>query len=145
MLGADVVVAEAQSLAKRELEHLLGARRERDLARRHLVALADDAGNLRADLLDGDVERLEDAGREAFFFAQKTEQDVLRADVVVLQGARLVLGENDNLAGPLREPFEHWRRIVPEHPAPPAERHRAKPDAAASTAWGCAAGVKMKA
>ena len=34
VLGADVVVAEAQRLAQRELEHLLGARRERDLTRR---------------------------------------------------------------------------------------------------------------
>ena len=33
VLGADVVVAEAQRLAQRQLEHLLGARRERDLAR----------------------------------------------------------------------------------------------------------------
>ncbi len=71
VLGADVVVAEGERLAQRELEHLLGARRERDLARRHLVALADDAGNLRADLLDGDVERLEDAGCEAFLSSRR--------------------------------------------------------------------------
>ena len=34
VLGADVVVAELQRLAQRELEHLLRARRERDVARR---------------------------------------------------------------------------------------------------------------
>jgi hypothetical protein len=38
----------------------------------------------------------------------------------VLQGARLVLGENDDLAGPLREAFEHWRGIVPESLPVPA-------------------------
>ena len=34
VLGADVVVAELQRLAQRQLEHLLGARREGDVARR---------------------------------------------------------------------------------------------------------------
>src|SRR5439155_3019837 len=48
VLGADVVVAEAQRLAQRELENLLRARGEGDLAGRDLVALADDAGDLRA-------------------------------------------------------------------------------------------------
>src|SRR5207302_178245 len=48
VLRADVVVAERQRLAERELEDLLRAGRERDLAGRDLVALADDAGDLRA-------------------------------------------------------------------------------------------------
>ncbi len=107
VLGADVVVAEAQSLAQRQLQHLLGARRERDLAGRDLVALADDPRDLRANLLDGDVERLEDARGETLLLAEQAEQDVLGADVVVLEGAGLVLGENDDLAGPLREALEH--------------------------------------
>ena len=34
VLGADVVVAELQRFAKRQLEHLLGARCERDVTRR---------------------------------------------------------------------------------------------------------------
>jgi hypothetical protein len=96
-----------ERLAQRELEHLLRARRERDLTGRDLVALADDASDLRADLLDGDVEALEHARREPFLLAQQTEQDVLGADVVVLEGAGLVLGQNDDLPSSLREAFEH--------------------------------------
>ena len=42
VLGADVVVAELQRLAQRQLEHLLRARRERDVPGRRLLALADD-------------------------------------------------------------------------------------------------------
>ena len=106
VLGADVVVAERERLAQGQLEHLLGARRERDLARRHLVALADDPRDLRADLLDRDVERLEHARGQALFLAQEPEQDVLGADVVVLEGPGLVLGEDDDLAGPFGEAFE---------------------------------------
>src|SRR5881227_2025354 len=65
VLGADVVVAEGERFPQRELEHLLRARGERDLPGRDLVALADDASDLRAHLLDRDVERLEHAGSEA--------------------------------------------------------------------------------
>ena len=106
VLGADVVVAEGEGLAQRELQHLLRARRERDLARRHLVALADDAGDLGADLLHRDVEALEHAGGEPLLLAEEAEQDVLGADVVVLEGAGLVLGENDDLPGSLGEALE---------------------------------------
>ena len=107
VLGADVVVTERERLAQRELEDLLGARRERDLAARDLVALADDPRDLRAHLLDRDVERLEHARGEAFLLAQQPEQDVLRADVVVLERPRLVLRENDDLPSPFCESLEH--------------------------------------
>src|SRR5689334_857689 len=107
VLGADVVVAERQRLAERELQHLLRARRERDLTGGDLVALADDARDLRTHFLDGDVERLEHTRSKALFLAQQAEQDVLRADVVVLERPRFVLRENDDLASPFSESFEH--------------------------------------
>ena len=106
VLGADVVVAERERLAQRQLEHLLGPRRERDLAGGDLLAGADDADDLGAHALDRDVERLEDAGGEALLLAQQPEQDVLGADVVVLQGPGLLLREDDYLPGPLCESLE---------------------------------------
>src|SRR5256885_1441787 len=42
-------------------------------------------------------------------FAQQPEQDVLRADVVVLERPRLVLGEDDDLPCPFGEAFEQLR------------------------------------
>ena len=107
VLGADVVVAEGERLAQRQLEHLLGARRERDLARRDLVTLADDPRDLRPYFLHGDVQRLENARGEPLLFAEEAEQDVLSADVVVLEGAGLVLSEDDDLSSPFRESLEH--------------------------------------
>jgi len=71
VLGADVVVAEGQRFAQCELEHLLRARRERNLTGGNLVSLADDARDLCAHFLDGDVERLEDPGGETFLLAEK--------------------------------------------------------------------------
>ena len=108
MLGADVVVAERERLAQGQLEHLLGARRERDLAGGDLLAGADDPDDLGADALDGDVQRLEDAGGEPLLLAQQPEQDVLGADVVVLERARFFLREDHYLAGPLCESLEHF-------------------------------------
>ena len=118
VLRADVVVAERQRLPQRELEHLLRARRERDLAGGDLVALADDPRDLRPDLLDRDVERLEHARSQALLLAEEAQQDVLRADVIVLEGARLVLGQDDDLTSPLGETLEQGSRMVPEGPAP---------------------------
>jgi hypothetical protein len=57
------------------------------------------------------VEALEHAGGHALLFTQQTEEDVLRADVVVLEKARLVLGHDDDLAGSLREALEHSVRV----------------------------------
>jgi hypothetical protein len=107
VLRADVVVPERQRLAEGELEHLLGARRERDLAGRDLVALADDPRHLRAHLFHGDVELLEHARGEALLLAQQAEQDVLRPDVVVLESPCFVLGEDDDLSSPFCEALEH--------------------------------------
>ena len=107
VLGADVVVAERQRLAQRQLQHLLGTRREGDLPGGDLLAGADDPHDLRAHALDGDVEALQHSGREPLLLAQQPEQDVLGADVVVLERARLFLRENDNLAGPFCESLEH--------------------------------------
>ena len=107
VLGADVVVAEAERLAQGQLEDLLGAGRERDLAGGDLLAGADDPDDLRAHALDRDVERLEHAGREALLLAEQAEQDVLGADVVVLELPRLFLGKDDDLAGSLCKSLEH--------------------------------------
>ena len=120
MLGADVVVAEGEGFAQRELEHFLRARRERNLAGRDLVALTHDARDLRAHFLDRDVERLEHAGGQPFFLAQKAEEDVLGPDVVVLERPRLVLCQDDDLSSPLCEAFEQ----VPSTPLPVATASR---------------------
>src|SRR6185369_11972918 len=109
VLGADVVVAEGERLAQRQLQDLLGARGERDLAGGDLLARADDPDHLRAHSFDGDVERLEDAGSEALLLAEQSEQDVLGADVVVLERPGLLLGEDDHLTGTFCESLEQLK------------------------------------
>ncbi len=112
VLGADVVVAQGQSLAKGQLEDLLRARRERDLPGGDLLTGADDPHDLCADALDGDVQRFENASGEALLLAEQPEQDVLGADVVVLESARLLLREDDDLPCSLCESLEHCFCLV---------------------------------
>jgi hypothetical protein len=106
VLGTDVVVAQAQRLPQGELEDLLGAMRERNLDGGDFFARADDLDDPGADALDGDIERLQHAGGQPFFLAEQAEQDVLGTDVVVLQRAGLLLGEDDHLDGAFCEPLE---------------------------------------
>jgi hypothetical protein len=56
VLRADVVVPEVDGFAERELEHLLRARRERDLAHSGLVAAADDSSHLRVNVIVADAD-----------------------------------------------------------------------------------------
>ena len=107
VLGADVVVAELQRLAQRELEDLLGAGRERDVARRRGAAVADDLLDLRAHGLERDAERLERLGGDALALVDQAEQDVLGPDVVVVEQARFFLRQDDHSAGSIGEAFEH--------------------------------------
>src|SRR5207247_9556884 len=107
VLGADVVVTEGERFTQGELENLLRAWRERNLAARDLIALTDDARHLRPHFLHRDVKGLEHPRRKTLFLAEQSEQDVLGADVVVLERPRLVLREDDDLASPFSETLEH--------------------------------------
>ena len=62
VLGADVVVSELERFAERELEDLLGAGRERDVAGGRRLTLADDLLDLLTHGLERDVQRLERLG-----------------------------------------------------------------------------------
>src|SRR6185436_5132441 len=112
VLGPDVVVAELQRLAQAQLEDLLGARGEGDVARRGLLALADVLLDLLADGVQGDAEVLQRLRRNAFALVDQAEQDVLGPDVVVVEHARFLLRKHDHPAGPVSKPFEHGSSLL---------------------------------
>ena len=64
--------------------------------------MADDLLDLRADGLERDAERLECLGRDALTLVDQAEQDVLGADVVVVEQARLFLRQHHDPCGPDR-------------------------------------------
>ena len=107
VLGADVVVPELERLLERQLEHLLGPGRERDVARRGLPAVADDPLDVGPGPPERHAEGLKRRRRDPLTLVDQPEQDVLGADVVVVEEAGLLLGEDDDATRPVREPFEH--------------------------------------
>ena len=69
--------------------------------------MADDLLDLRAHGLERDAERLERLGRDALTLVDQAEQDVLGADVVVVEQARFFLRQDHDPSGPVGEAFEH--------------------------------------
>src|SRR3546814_6060225 len=106
-LGPDGGVTELQGLAEGQCEHLLGARREGDVATRGLLALADDLLDLCTHCLERDVQGLERLRSDSLTLVDQAEEDVLGSDVVVGEHACLFLGKHDHPAGSVGEPFEH--------------------------------------
>ena len=111
VLRADVVVAEPAGLVDRELDHALRARRQADLADDRPVAAADDELDGGPDLGQLDVHVLEDARGDTLALADEAEEQVLRADVVVVEPLRLVLRKRQDLARAIRELVEAVHRV----------------------------------
>src|SRR4029078_4615142 len=91
---------------------LLGPGREGDVPGRRLLALADDLLDLGPDGLQRDAERLQGLGRDAFTLVDEAEQDVLGADVVVVEHPGLFLGQDDNSPRAVGEPLEHVSALL---------------------------------
>ena len=100
-------MTQLQGLAERQLEDLLGARREGDVARRGTAALPDDLLDLLTDGLERDAERLEGLGGDALTLVDQPEQNVLGTDVVVVEQPCLFLGKHDDPAGSICKAFKH--------------------------------------
>ena len=93
--------------------HLLGARRQADIADDHCLAAADDELDRGADLGQLHAHIAQHARGDAVALADQPEQQVLGADVVVVEALRLFLGERQDFPGPFREFVElcHGRRL----------------------------------
>src|SRR5450759_3271661 len=107
VLRAEVVVAELQRLAQAQLEDLLGARGEGDVAGWGLLTLANDLLDLLAHGIQGDTKALKCLGGDAFALVDQAEQNVLGPDVVVVEHARFFLRKHNHPAGPVGKPFKH--------------------------------------
>ena len=111
VLRADVVVAEATGFVDREFDDPLGARRQADLADDRAIAAADDELDGGPDLGQLDVHVLEHTGRHTFALADEAQEQMLRADVVVVEPLRLVLSQCQDLACAIREFVETVHRV----------------------------------
>src|SRR5205823_10401405 len=92
---------------ERALEHALGPFRERDVPGACTLAGADDLQDLVAGGLDRDSLRAEGCHRDAVRLGEQTQEQVLGADVVVLEAPRFFLREDDDPSRPIGEELEH--------------------------------------
>jgi hypothetical protein len=67
----------------------------------------DDLFNLRPHRFEGDAERLERLGGDALTLVDQPQQDVLGADVVVVEQPRLFLRQHHHSSGSVGESLEH--------------------------------------
>ena len=107
VLRADVVVTQLQRFTQRELKDLLRAWREWDVTARCLLTLADDLFNLVTNGLERDVHALERLGSNTLALVDEAKQDVLGADVVVVEHARFFLRQHHNPSSPVGKSLEH--------------------------------------
>ncbi len=112
VLRADVVVPKLQRLAQRQFQHLLGPRRERNVAAGRLLALPDDLFHLLAHAFERDPKALQSLGGDALALMDEAEQDVLGADVVVVEHPGLFLRQHHNSSGSVGEPLEHFVALL---------------------------------
>jgi hypothetical protein len=110
VLGPDVLVPELQCLAQRELERLLGSRRERYVPGCRPRPAPDDRIHRRPDIVRADAERGNRLRRETIVFRQEAEQDVLGPDVIVVARPGLVLRVHDNPPRTVGKPLKHQCR-----------------------------------
>ena len=120
VLRADVVVAEAAGLVDGQLDDPLGARGQADLADDRAITATDDELDRGPDLGQLDVHVLEDARGDTLALADEAEEQVLRADVVVVEPLRLVLSQGQDLARAIRELVEAIHRVERLFPSPSA-------------------------
>ncbi len=111
VLRPDVVVAEASRLVDGQLDHPFRARGQPDLTDDRSIAATDDELDGRPHLRQLDVHVLEDARGDTLALPDETEQEMLGADVVVVEPLRLVLSECQDLARTVRELVEAIHRV----------------------------------
>ncbi len=78
----------------------------------HVRAALDQFFDFQADLAQIHVEVLQHVGADAAAFLDQAEQDVLRADVFVVEALGFLVGQGHDLARPIRKSFEHVHLLL---------------------------------
>src|SRR5699024_5292813 len=107
VLSPDVVVLELPRLPQREVQYLLRAGGEGDVTGRCLLALADDLLHLGPNRLEGNVQRFQSFRRNPIALMDEDEQEVLSADVVVVEHPGVFLCEDDDQTCCVGKSFKH--------------------------------------
>src|SRR6266849_5367551 len=111
---------------------------------RGLLPLADDLLHLLAHRLEPDPQRLKRLGRFALALMDEAEQDVLGADVVMVERPGLFLSQDHNPPRPVGEPLEHLAAPSPSGPRRQLKSCSSPPHASPRGATGQSAELRRK-
>jgi hypothetical protein len=106
VFGPDVVVAELQGFAERQLQTLLGPGGEGDVAGGRVFSWGSQVFDAFPQRFQADPHLLKGFGGDPVTFVDQTEKNVFGPDVVVLEQARFFLRENDDAACSISESLE---------------------------------------
>jgi hypothetical protein len=116
VLRANIVVPERERLSEAEFKHLLRASREGNLAAWLGRALPDHRRHISQRSLDSDPKRREHLRGNTLFGPQQAQEQMLGADLVVLEATSLHLSHHNDLTRTLckalkhkRDPSRRWR------------------------------------
>ena len=107
VLRADVIVPKGARLFDGKLHHALGAIRVIRCALLLHLASAEHIFDARAHMTEIESQRAQGARRDALAFMQAPQKDMLRANEVLLQLLRFVLGEFQHLERTVRKAVRH--------------------------------------
>lgn len=112
VLGPNVVVAELEGFTQGKFEDALRPWSEGDVALDGFLALTDNLDDAGADRIAFDLRHFKGFRGDSLTLGDEAEEEVLGPDVVVLEAARLILGEDDDPPGAVGEPFEHVTSLL---------------------------------
>ncbi len=129
VFSPNVAVVELASLAHGELEHFLGARGIRQIGAGRLTGFPflDRLLDFLLDVVQLDAQVLEHRRGDALTFADQSEKNVLRPDVLVVEACRLFASHREHLSHSLGEVVAVHRSLTsgtraapPTYPTEPA-------------------------
>jgi hypothetical protein len=112
VFGADEVVIEAACFVNGQLYHLFGAVGQTNFAGYRAISTPDNLLDCLAHLFKVYIKAFECFRGNALAFAYQAEQEVFRANIVVLEALRLFLGKMHDPPGSFGEALE-FVAIVP--------------------------------
>jgi hypothetical protein len=107
VFGADVVVTQAGGLREGSVPKPSLPGGERNVTGGCLLALANDFLNLLAHGLERNLERFESFRGNTFTLVNQAQEDVLGADVVVVEHLGFFLSQNNDAPSAVGKPLKH--------------------------------------
>ena len=125
MFGANVVMVQTARFIDRQFDHLFGTRRQANLPQDNPIAPTDDKFDGAANFIQFHAEVAQNLRGNPFALTDEAQEQMLGADVVVVEALRFFLGETQDFPGSLSKFVKAVAVVHLCHP--PYQRQREEP------------------